>query len=91
MLRVQVQAVEGVVGQQQAAIQIDPVGQRRHDRRPGDPDRRLLHAAEERPEAQLACALQHPFRRTDPAALRELDVDAGDDADKAIEILVGES
>ena len=46
--------VERVVGEQQAAVEIDPVGQRRDGRRAGDPDRRLLHAAEERPEAELA-------------------------------------
>ena len=45
----------------------------------GDPDRRLLHAAEERLEPELARPLQHPLGRTDPAALGQLDVDARHD------------
>ena len=53
----------------------------------GDPDRRLLHAAEERPEAELARALEHRLRGTDAAALGELDVDARHDADERVEVL----
>ena len=87
MVGVQLEALERVVGEEQAAVEVDPVGQRRDGRRPGDPDRRLLHAAEERPEAELAGALEHPLRRADPAALGELDVDAGDDADERVEVL----
>ena len=59
MVGVQLEALERVVGQQQAAIEVDPFGQRRDDGRPGDPDRRLLHAAEEGPEPELAGALEH--------------------------------
>ena len=57
------------------------------DRRPGDPDRRLLHAAEEGPEAELAGALEHPLGRPDAAALGQLHVDARDDADERVEVL----
>ncbi len=55
--------------------------------RRGDPDRRLLHAAEERPEPELAGALEHPPGRADAAALRELHVDAGDDPDQRVEVV----
>ena len=36
-----------------------------------------------------ARALEHPPRRADAAALRELDVDAGDDADQRVEVVDG--
>ena len=87
MLGVEVEPLERVVGQQQAAVEVDPVRQRRDDRRSGDPDRRLLHAAEERLEAERPGAFEHPLRRADPAALGELDVDPGDDAHEAVEVL----
>ena len=57
------------IGEQQAAVEIDPVGERGDRRRAGDPDRRLLHAAEEGPEAELMGALEHLPRRA-PAARR---------------------
>ena len=57
---------------------------------PAMPDRGLLHAAEERPEAELARTLEHRLRGRDPAALRELDVDALDDADERVEVLVAD-
>ena len=85
--RVELEPVERVVGEQQAAVEVDPVRQRGDDRRAGDPDRRLLHAAEEGPEAELARALEHRPGRADAAALGELDVDPGHDPDEAVEVL----
>ena len=60
---------------------------RRDRRRRRDRDRRLLHAAEEGPEAQLARPGQHRHGRPDTAALGELHVDPGDDAHQPLEIL----
>src|SRR5262245_14428844 len=50
----ELEAADRVVGEQQAAVEVDPLRQRRDDRRRRDPDRGLLHAAEERPEPQVA-------------------------------------
>src|SRR6188508_3151849 len=79
---VQVEALEWVIGEQEAAVEVDPLGERCYGRRPCDADRRLLHAAEERAEAELARAGQHRLGRRDPAAFGELHVDAVDDADQ---------
>ncbi len=83
----ELEAGDRVVGEQEAAVEVDPVRQRRDDGRGGDPDRRLLHAAQERPEPEGAGALEHPPRRADPAALGELDVDAGHDPDQPVEVV----
>src|SRR4051812_21876326 len=84
---VELETLERIVRQEQVPVEIDPVGERRDGGRCGDPDRRLLHAAEERPESELARSREHPMRRADTAALGELDVDTGDDADETLEIL----
>ena len=83
MVGVELEPLERVVGKQQAAVEVDPVGQRRDDRRPGDPTevssmqpRNVL-----KPSARARSSIA--LRRPDPAALGELDVDAGDDADEA--------
>ena len=77
----------GSGGEEQVAVEVDPLGQRRDGRRGGDPDRRLLHAAQERPEAELAGPGEHPGRRSDPAALGQLDVDPVDDPDQPVEVV----
>src|SRR4051794_13038252 len=57
-----------VVREKQVAVEIDPVRERRDDRRRGNSDGRFLHAAEERLEAEQSGALQHPFCRTHATA-----------------------
>src|SRR4051812_15197252 len=53
-----------VVGDQQAAVEVDPLRQRRDGGRRGDADRRLLHAAEERPKAEASRPLKHSASRS---------------------------
>ena len=83
----ELEARERVVGQEQAAVEVDPLGEARDGRGRGDPHRGLLHAAEERPKAELAGACEHAGRRANAAALGELHVDAVDDADERVEVL----
>ena len=85
---VELEAGERVVGEQQAAVQVDPVRQRRHDRRGGD--RRPTSPPCSRgtsgsPAAGLRASIDRG--RPDPADLGELDVDAGDDALERVEVL----
>src|SRR5689334_3651101 len=86
MVRVEVEALERVVGEQETTVEVHPFGERRDDRRASDADRRLLHAAEERAEPELARPLEHRTSRGDPAAFRELHVDARDDPNERVEV-----
>src|SRR3954471_3029710 len=81
------EALERVVGEQQIAVEVDPVGERRDRGRGADPDRRLLHAAEEGPEAELPGPSEHPAGGADAAGLGELDVDPGHDPDERVQII----
>src|SRR5215212_3928487 len=67
-------------------VEVDPVGERGDGGGGRDPDGRLFHAAEERPEAEPPRLGQHRPRRPDPAALRQLDVDTGNHPDEAPEV-----
>src|SRR6185436_18415377 len=81
------ESAERIVGQQEVAVEIDPIREGRGRGRGGDRNRCLLHAAEERPEAELAGAREHLGRGPGATALCELHVDAGGDADQGVEVL----
>src|SRR5689334_10784611 len=87
LVRGQAQAVEGVVGEQEAAVEIDPLGERCDDRRCGDADGSLLHAAKKCAEPERPSALEHRTCRPDATDLRKLHVHARDDAIERVEIL----
>src|SRR6185369_2171051 len=59
MVVVEREPTERIVGQQQVAIEVDPVGEGRGRGGRGDRHRRLLHAAEERPEPEVAGTREH--------------------------------
>ena len=61
--------------EQDVAVQVDVVEEARDLRARGDPEARLDHAAEHAAEPERAGSVHHPNGLTDPARLRELDVD----------------
>ena len=65
-----------VLGEQEVAVEVDVVAERRNDAAGSDADARLDHAAEHHAETERARGVRHPDRLADPARLRELDVDA---------------
>src|ERR1051326_7513596 len=65
-----------IVGQQQVAVEIDVIAERRDVRARGDPETRLDHAAEHHTEAQGAGRVRHPNRLANAPGLGELDVHA---------------
>ena len=66
----------GIVRQEEVAVEIDVVAQRRDAAAGGDRQARLDHAAEHDAEPERARSVHHPDRFPDPARLGELDVDA---------------
>ena len=64
-----------VVREQEVAVEVDVVEERRDLRAGRDPEPRLDHAAEHAAEPERARGVHHPHRLADPARLRELDVD----------------
>ena len=91
MVGVEPETLEWVVGEEQATVEIDPVGERREGRRAGDADLRLFHAAEEGPKSESAGALEHPFGRPDAAAFGQLHVDPIHDPDQPFKVLGGDA
>jgi hypothetical protein len=63
------------VREQQVAVQVDVVHQRRDLRTRRDRETRLDHAAEHHAEPERPSGVRHSHRFTDPARLCELDVD----------------
>src|SRR5664279_1468428 len=61
-VRAELEAREWVVGEEEAAVEVHPFGEARDRGGRGDPDGRLLHAAEERIGTQFANAGQHAGR-----------------------------
>src|SRR5579872_2581600 len=65
-----------VVGEEQVAVEVDVVAERRHVRAGGDAEAGLDHAAEHDAEPERAGRVRHAHALADAAGLRELDVDA---------------
>ena len=62
--------------EQEVAVEVDVVAERRDGAAGGDAEARLDHAAEHHAEPERARRVRHPHRLADAARLRELDVDA---------------
>src|SRR5579864_7547878 len=83
-----------VVREQEVAVEVDVVEQRRDLRSGRDAQSRLDHAAEHAAETERAGGVHHPYRFADPARLGELDVDpvgafgAGGDVAERVAVLV---
>src|SRR6266508_644144 len=83
-----------IVGDQDVAVEVDVVAERRHVRAGGDAEAGLDHAAEHDAEAERARRVRHAHALADAAGLRELDVDpvrafrAGCDVGKRVAVLV---
>ena len=81
LLRWQLDAVDErhsrprVVREQEVAVEVDVVEERRDLRARGDAQSRLDHAAEHAAEPERAGGVHHAHRLADPARFRELDVD----------------
>src|SRR5690348_12516652 len=65
----------GVVREQEVAVEVDVVEERRDLRAGGDAEPRLDHAAEHAAEAERASGVHHAHRLADPAGFGELHVD----------------
>src|SRR5580765_861498 len=68
-----------IVREQEVAVEIDVVAERRDVRAGCDAEPGLDHAAEHHAQVERACRVRHAHRFADPARLRELDVDAAPD------------
>ena len=83
-----------VAGEEQVAVQVDVVAERRHRAPGGDAETGLDHATEHHAEPERARRVGHPDRLSDSAGLRELDVDAvrdlgaRDDVGEGVTVLV---
>src|SRR5712691_4421326 len=64
-----------VTGEQEVAVEVDVVAERRHVRGGRDAEARLDHAAEHDAEPERACRVGHAHGLADAARLGELDVD----------------
>ena len=73
---VEPQPAEGLVGEQQVAVEVDPVDQRGDLRRGRDSELGLDHAAEHHAQPEGARRVDHPHSLAQAAGLGELDVDA---------------
>ena len=85
-VRTQREPLERVVSEQQASVEVNPLGEPGDRGRRGHPDARLLHAANETAEAEFRRPLEHPPGGADAAALGEFDVHPGDDAAQPVKI-----
>src|SRR5580765_4716177 len=85
-----------VVGEEQVAVEVDVVAERREVRAGGDAESRLDHAAEHHAESERARGVRHSDRLADPTRLVQLDVDpvralgALGDVGKRVAVLVDE-
>ena len=66
-------AGQRVLGEQQVAVEVDVVAERRDDAARRDAEPGLDHAAEHHAETERARGVRDPDRLADPARLRELD------------------
>src|SRR5438876_11374924 len=65
-----------VLREEQVAVEIDVVAEARHRSARGDPKSRLDHAAEHHAEPERTRGMRHADALSNPAGLRELDVDS---------------
>ena len=64
-----------IVREQEVAVEVDVVAERRDVGAGRDAEPGLDHAAEHHAQVERACRVRHADRFADPAGLRELDVD----------------